>query len=254
MTSLTPRSILVTGSASGIGLAIAERFAADGGIRLLLADRSEAIHDVARRLSASGCEAEGYVVDLAQEAQVLALAEHTRTRFGGCDVLVNNAGMHPKKEGGSYKLPDIPTADWELVLRVNLTAPFLLCRELVPLMKPKGWGRVVNIASRAGRTYIPQAGVHYAASKAGLIALTRQIAGDYARFGIAANAVAPGRIETPLSNQTAPEIIAKSLEGIPARRVGTVAEIAATAHFLASDGAGYINGACIDANGGVFMA
>lgn len=202
------RSILVTGAASGIGLAIAERFAADGE-RLLLADRSASILEVARRLAVNGCEAEGYVVDLAEEAQVLALAAHTRSRFGGCDVLVNNAGMHPKKEGGSFKLADVPTSDWDLVLRVNLTAPFLLCRELVPLMKPKGWGRVVNIASRAGRTYIPQAGVHYAASKAGLIALTRQIAGDYARFGIAANAIAPGRIETPLSNQTAPEIIAK---------------------------------------------
>jgi NAD(P)-dependent dehydrogenase (short-subunit alcohol dehydrogenase family) len=87
-----------------------------------------------------------------------------------------------------------------------------------------------------------------------LIALTRQVAGDYARFGIAANAVAPGRIETPLSNQTAPEIIAKSLASIPARRVGSVAEVAATVHFLASDGAGYLNGACLDVNGGVFMA
>jgi len=247
------RSILVTGAASGIGLAIAERFAADGA-RLLLADRSDGVHDVARRLAVGGCEAEGIVVDLSEEAQVLRLAEHARTRLGGCDVLVNNAGMHPKREGGSYKLPDVPTSDWELVMRVNLTAPFLLCRELVPPMKARGWGRVVNIASRAGRTYIPQAGVHYAASKAGLIALTRQVAGDYARFGIAANAVAPGRIETPLSNQTAPEIIAKSLETIPARRVGRVAEVAATVHFLASDGAGYLNGACLDVNGGVFMA
>jgi len=247
------RSILVTGGASGIGLAIAERFAGDG-VPLLLADRSASVREVARRLCVNGCAAEGYVVDLAEEAQVLELAEHVRSRYDGCDVLVNNAGMHPKREGGSYKLPEIPTSDWDLVLRVNLTAPFLLCRELVPLMKPKGWGRVINIASRAGRTYIPQAGVHYAASKAGLIALTRQIAGDYARWGIAANAIAPGRVETPLSNQTAPGIIAKSLEGIPARRVGTTAEIAATAHFLASDGAGYINGACIDANGGAFMS
>jgi 3-oxoacyl-[acyl-carrier protein] reductase len=248
-----PRSILVTGSASGIGLAIAERFAADG-VRLLLADRSASILEIARRLAVNGCEAEGFVVDLSEEAQVVALAEHTRTRYGGCDVLVNNAGMHPKKEGGSYKLPDIPTTDWEFVLRVNLTAPFVLCRELVPLMKPKGWGRVINMASRAGRTYIAPAGVHYAASKAGLIALTRQIAGDYARWGITANAIAPGRIETPLSNQSSPEVIARAVAGIPARRVGTVAEIAATAHFLASEGAGYMNGTCLDVNGGVFMS
>lgn len=247
------RSALVTGSASGIGLAIAERLAADG-MRLLLADRSDTIHAVARRLGTGGCEVSAIVVDLADEAQVLALAEHTRTVFGGCDVLVNNAGMHPKREGGSYKLPDIPTSDWELVLRVNLTAPFVLCRELVPLMKAKGWGRVINIASRAGRTYIAPSGIHYAASKAGLIALTRQVAGDYARWGITANSVAPGRIETPLSNQSSPEIIARAVETIPARRLGTPAEIAATVQFLASDGAGYINGACIDANGGAFMA
>src|SRR5258706_7535400 len=160
----SPRSALVTGSASGIGLAIAERLAADG-VRLLLADRSESIHAVARRLGTGGCEAAAIVVDLADEAQVLALAEHTRSVLGGCDVLVNNAGMHPKREGGSYKLPDIPTSDWELVLRVNLTAPFVLCRQLVPPMKAKRWGRVVNIASRAGRTYIAPAGIHYAASK-----------------------------------------------------------------------------------------
>ena len=252
MTTST-RSILITGAASGIGLAIAERFAADGH-RLLLADRNDQILGIARRISVGGCEAEGMVVDLAEEAQVLALVDHARQRHGGCDVLINNAGMHPKKEGGSYKLPDIPTDDWERVLRVNLTAPFILCRELVPPMKDKGWGRVINMASRAGRTYIAPAGVHYAASKAGLIALTRQIAGDYARWGITANAIAPGRIETPLSNQSSPEVIAKSVAGIPARRVGTVDEIASVAHFLASDGAGYMNGACLDVNGGVFMA
>ena len=154
------RCALVTGAASGIGLAIATALARDG-LRVVLADRNEAVLDSAQRLAADGHVASGQVVDVADEAQLLALAA-TLHADGGCDVLVNNAGVHPKRGGSHYALPDIATADWEQVLRVNLTAPFILCRELVPAMQRRGWGRVINIASRAGRTFIPPAGMHYA--------------------------------------------------------------------------------------------
>jgi 3-oxoacyl-[acyl-carrier protein] reductase len=139
------------------------------------------------------------------------------------------------------------------VLRINLTAPFILCRELVPAMQQRGWGRVINIASRAGRTFIPPAGLHYSASKAGLIGLTRQLAGSFAAFGITANCIAPGRIETPLSSQSSAEVLRQSVAAIPAQRLGTTDEIAAAARFLASDAAGYVTGVCIDVNGGAFI-
>jgi len=246
------RSALVTGSASGIGLAIAELLSLSG-MRVLLADRSDEVRSAAERLSTLGGHAEPFVVDLGDETGVLALAEHARTQFGGCDVLVNNAGINPKKDGARFPTPEISLADWDNVLRINLTAPFLLCRELMPAMRRAKWGRVLNITSRAGRTYMPSATLHYSATKAGLIGMTRQLAGEFASDGITVNCVAPGRVDTPLSRQTTPEISAKLLAAIPMGRGATADEIAAVVAFLASETAGYVTGACLDVNGGSFM-
>ncbi|MGI4814186.1 MAG: SDR family NAD(P)-dependent oxidoreductase [Janthinobacterium lividum] len=245
------RIAVVTGSASGIGLAIAKGLLADG-LRVVLADRSESVRDVARELSPDGKQAEAYVVDVSDEQQILKFCEYVKG-LGRCDVLVNNAGVHPKHNGKHYDMPDISFEAWETVLRINLSAPFLLCQQLLPLMQKHKFGRIINIASRAGRTFIPPVGVHYSASKAGLIGLTRQIAGQFAGFGITANCIAPGRIETPLSSQSSAEVIAAATKGIPVGRLGTTDEIAAAARFLASDGAGYTTGIVIDVNGGVFM-
>lgn len=247
------RIAVVTGAASGIGLAIAE-WLAHAQMRVLLVDQSPAVQERARELAGKGLQADAHLADLSREEEILGVAGHVKAIMGGCDVLVNNAGVHPKNKGNRFSLPEIGFADWEAVLRVNLSAPFLLCRELVPLMQAKGWGRIINISSRAGRTYVAPVGVHYSASKAGLIGLTRQIAGDYARFGITANCIAPGRIETPLSSRSSPGIIEKALQGIPAGRLGTPQEIAAVAGFLASDGAAYVNGTVVDVNGGAFIA
>lgn len=246
------RIAVVTGAASGIGLAIAECLAR-AQMRVLLVDRNPAVHDRARELAGKNLDVDAHVADLSQEGDILGVATHVKASAGRCDVLVNNAGVHPKNKGDKFSLTEIGFADWEAVLRVNLSAPFLLCRELVPLMQANGWGRIINIASRAGRTYIPPVGVHYSASKAGLIGMTRQIAGDYARFGITANCIAPGRIETPLSSLSSRSIIEKAVQGIPVGRLGTPEEIAAVAGFLASDGAAYVTGVVIDVNGGGFM-
>jgi len=159
-----------------------------------------------------------------------------------------DAGAQRAQEAG-----EIALGDWDQVLRVNLTAPFLLCQALLPDMCRRGWGRVVNIASRTGRTFTGTAGLHYTASKAALVGMTRQLAGESAAAGVTVNCVAPGRIDTPLLRQVAPERVAASMRSIPAQRLGTPAEVAAAVGFLVSPGAAFITGACLDVNGGDFM-
>ncbi len=246
------RTALVTGAAVGIGASVASRLAARG-VRVLLADRDPAVEATAQALRAQGLLASHFIADLEFEDQVLALARHATTEFGGCDILVNNAGINPKLDGKGYPLEKVDLQVWNRVLAVDLTAPFLLCRELVPGMRERKWGRVVNVSSRAGRAHIGGVSVFYSASKAGLIGLTRQLAGEYARDGVTLNCVAPGPVETPLALQTLPEVRARVAAAIPLGRSGTADEIAATIDFLASEQAGYICGACLDVNGGGFM-
>jgi 3-oxoacyl-[acyl-carrier protein] reductase len=168
-------------------------------------------------------------------------------------VLVNCAGVSQKRNGLPIPPTEVVTAEWQRVLFINLTAPFLLCRELLPGMQAKGWGRVINIASRAGRTFVPPAGADYATSKAGLIGLTRHLGGTYAPYGITVNCIAPGRVETPLSSQSSAEVLAAAVKGIPVGRLGTTDEVAAAAAYLASDAAAYVTGTCLDVNGGAFI-
>lgn len=243
---------LVTGAASGIGLEIARQFVAQGR-RVLLVDRDPSLHDIARSLEASGVRAAACVADLAVESQLRLIIGRALALDGGCGIVVNCAAVHPKKDGRYAATADIGLQEFEAVMRINLSAPFVLCQGLMPAMQQRGWGRVVNIASRTGRTFTGSAGLHYTASKAALIGMTRQLAGESAAQGVTVNCVAPGRIETPLLRQVHPDIIEAAVRQMPARRLGTPAEIAAVVAFLSSDGAAFITGACIDANGGDFM-
>lgn len=247
--SKNQRIALVTGAASGIGLAIAQGLYADG-LRVLVVDRSPAVNEVAAQIG-EGCV--GLQCELTDTDRIHALREQVEKQYGRCDVLVNNAGVHPKDAGGKVTLERMELASWNEVLAINLTAPFLLSKLFMPMMAAQGWGRIVNIASRAGRTLIPACGAHYAATKAGLIGLTRVLAEEGAPFGVTANTVAPGRISTPLSNNATSQILENSLKAIPLRRVGTPDELAAAVRFLASDGSSYMTGAVLDVNGGSFM-
>jgi 3-oxoacyl-[acyl-carrier protein] reductase len=244
---------VVTGAAGAMGFAIAKRLDA-AGMTLVMADKDPRVIALAEELRGQRRETKGFQLDLANREQVEAFVDTVNAQFGGCDVLVNNAGINlDNADGSKIFTEDIDNPSWDLMLNVNLRAPFVLCRGFIPGMKAKRWGRIVNTASRAGRTYIPASNAHYSASKAGLIGMTRMIAGECGNFGITANCIAPGRITSPLADRQSPEIIAQSMRAIPLERVGTPEEIAATIDFLCSDGAGYITGATIDVNGGAFM-
>jgi 3-oxoacyl-[acyl-carrier protein] reductase len=246
------RTAVVTGAASGIGRETAMLLDA-AGVALILLDRNEEVVAFAEKLTAEGGSAQAIVADFSDTAavsnagdRILALCDHV-------DILVNNAGIHPKVNGRLIQLEDISLENWELVFRVNTTAPFLLCQKLIPSMKANKWGRVINISSRAGRTYSFRAGTQYSASKAAIIGLTRKLAGDFAEFGITANCIAPGQIQTPLAMTSTAEVLAETARRIPMGRLGTVNEIASAVAYLASDGASFITGTVLDINGGETM-
>ncbi|MGF6413527.1 SDR family oxidoreductase [Paraburkholderia sp. MM5482-R1] len=248
-----PKTAVVTGGAGAMGFAIAKRLH-ETGMTVLLLDKDSRVEELAAELGGATKSSRGFQVDLSSREQVEQFIATAITEFGPCDVLVNNAGINLDNPDGSKMFTeDIDNASWDLMMNVNLRAPFLLCRGFIQGMKERGWGRIVNIASRAGRTYIPASNAHYSASKAGLIGMTRMLAGECGPFGITANCVAPGRITSPLADRQSPEIIAESMKNIPLGRVGTPQEIAETVAFLCSDGAAYITGVTVDVNGGAFM-
>lgn len=255
-TTFTGRLAAVTGGASGIGLASVKRLIADGH-SVIIIDRSDAAEQVAQELSTEKIPVYAKLADLSRTDEIERLTEEIAEEFGGIDILVNNAGIHPKQPDGThFPIKDISLEQWNLVMNVNMTATFLLSQWALEAMSERGWGRIINVASRAGRMYMPASGAHYAASKAAVIGFTRTLAGDGGPFGITANTVAPGRIKTPLSDvsglgssQNLHEEFAKS---VPLRRVGRADELAGAVSFLASEDSSFVTGAVIDVNGGIF--
>jgi len=246
------KTALITGAASGIGRATALHLAASGHA-LILVDRYASVQTLAQELAQQGVEAFAQTVDVGIEADLVRVANVARSRPGGCAILVNCAGITPKQDGGAVPLENVSVASWEHTHRINLVAPMVLCRELIPAMATAGYGRVVNVASRAGRMYIALASLDYHASKAGLIGLTRALAGRYAAQGVTVNCVAPGRVDTPMAQQNHPDILAQAIAKIPAGRCAEPREIAASIAWLASEEASYVTGICLDVNGGMYM-
>jgi 3-oxoacyl-[acyl-carrier protein] reductase len=237
----------VTGASQGIGRACALALAA-GGATVALAARNEAkLAEVQAEIEAVGGKAAAFSLNVANEESIKAGAKAVLAQFGKVDILVNNAGI--TRDGLVLRMK---RADWDDVLATNLTGTFLLTQAVLSVMLRNRWGRIINISSVVGRT--GQAGqVNYAATKAGLIGLTRSLAREVASRGVTVNAVAPGYIETPMTAVLDEKQTTAMLGQIPLARAGTDADIAQAVMYLASEGAGYVTGHVLDVNGGMFM-
>jgi 3-oxoacyl-[acyl-carrier protein] reductase len=247
MADLQGRIALVTGAEQGIGRSIALELA-KAGATLAVADINEAkLALVTAEIEALGGTAAAFRLDVSNQESIESGAKAVLERFGKVEVLVNNAGITRDS-----LMMNMKRADWDLVLAINLTGPFLLTQALLRPMIKNRWGRIVNMASVVGRA--GQAGqVNYAASKAGLIGLTKSLAREVASRGITVNAVAPGYIETPMTAVLDEKVSAAMLATIPLSRRGTDLDVARAVKFLASDEASYITGHVLDVNGGMFM-
>lgn len=247
------RTVIVTGAARGIGLAIAQRFLREEA-RVVLCDTDEAaLHGVVEGMKSHAQSLLPVVADISRDEDVRQLLARTHERFGPVSILVNNAGISPKHAGIKAPVARMDIEEWRKVLDINLTGAFRCIQSCLPDMRELRWGRIVNIASQAGRTRSDIAGAHYAASKAGMMALARTVAGEDGAAGITVNSVAPGRIDTPMAQAAGAAVNAEYLKRIPVGRLGTPEDVAAAVAFLASDEAGFITGVTLDVNGGSFM-
>jgi 3-oxoacyl-[acyl-carrier protein] reductase len=253
MSKTSRRVALITGAAGGIGASISSRLAADGH-HVMLLDVQPAVAETAAALRDRGLAAEHKICDITSEAAVQELFADIERTHGRLDILVNNAGISPKHDGRSLTAENTPLDEWLAVINVNLTAPFLLCRAAAPLMRKQQWGRIVNMASLAGRTRSIVSGAHYSASKAGLIGFSRMFAGEVAKTGITVNCVAPGAIQAGLGAQLNPALTETYASRIPVGRIGKPEEVAALVSFIASEETAFITGATFDINGGYLMA
>lgn len=248
----TQTSALITGAAHGIGLAICERLAKHGH-PLIMTDCDHAVHDAGQKLRAQGANVITGLVDISQTEQVVTLPKIGGELWSSLGILVNNAGISPKHNGKKKWVSEMFLDEWIKVIDTNLTGTFRVIQQCLAVMQVNGWGRIISITSQAARTRTPIPGAHYAASKAGITGLSRVLAGEVAERGITVNCVAPGRIESQMTQAIATETNAELARLIPIGRLGTPNEVADAVAFFASTNAGYITGATLDVNGGNFM-
>src|SRR5687767_13229676 len=241
---LTGRVALVTGSTRGIGRAIAETLVGCGARVAIVGRDSARAVEVAGQLSP---EARGFACDVSDVASVTALVAAVEEAFGSIDILVNNAGL--TRDNIMLRLKD---DDWDAVLDTNLRGAFVAIRAATRGMMKRRWGRIINISSVVG--LVGNKGQsNYAASKAGLIGLTKAVAKEFASRNILANAVAPGFIETDMTDALTPDARAALVGAIPLERLGSPRDVASVVAFLASDHASYITGQVLVVDGGMVM-
>jgi 3-oxoacyl-[acyl-carrier protein] reductase len=247
MNNLTGKVALVTGASQGIGRAIAVDLAKHGAAVAVAARSIDKLESLAQEITSAGGAAKPFALDVTSEDSIKSCAKAVLGDLGACHILVNNAGI--TRDGLTLRMK---LADFDDILRANLTGSFLLTQAVISSMMKARWGRVINITSVVGET--GAAGqANYAASKAGLIGLTKSLAREFASRNITVNAVAPGFISTAMTDALTDDQRAGILAQVPLGRYGTVDDIASAVTFLASDAAGYITGHTLDVNGGMYM-
>ncbi|MEQ8818174.1 MAG: SDR family NAD(P)-dependent oxidoreductase [Thalassobaculum sp.] len=244
------RVAVVTGGGSGIGRAIAEALAAAGAAVAVLDANGNAAEDTAGAIAAAGHRAMAVACDVARFDAVESAGREVAANLGPVDILISNAGISPKHDGRPASVLEMDPAEWQRVVDVNLTGAFHGARVFGPDMARRGWGAIVNQSSVAAKTHVDFVGVHYPATKAGLIGLTKHLAGELGPMGINVNALAPGRIDTPLMRGVATAVNDAIVADTPMRRLGTAADVAAAALFLTSEAGHFITGQVVDVAGG----
>jgi 2-dehydro-3-deoxy-L-rhamnonate dehydrogenase (NAD+) len=242
MLELDGQTAIVTGAATGIGKVIAKRLAS-AGARVVIADiNDKAAAEAAERIGENTFAVQ---LDVTDPASVQQAISSVLTRTQSIEIIVNNAGL----AGKAAPIWEQTDEDWSRVMAINVTGPFYMCRAVMPHMRSRGYGRIVNIASIAGKEGNPNM-VAYYASKAAIIGLTKSIAKEVATEGICINAVTPAVIRTKMLDQLTPAQVSYMVERIPMKRTGQPEEVAAVVHFLSSRDCSFVTGQCYDVSGG----
>ena len=245
------RVAIVTGGASGIGLGVARQFVADGHHVAILDRNGSAAEAAAAELQAQAAKALAVEVDVADRRSVDGAYDRVRAELGPVEILVTSAGVE-----AFTPLLDITPETWDRIIAVNLTGTFTCVQAAVPDMAAAGWGRIVTIASSSAQSGAPNM-AHYAASKGGVIALTKALAVELARRGITVNTIAPSLVDTPMARQAEADGDFPGVDVVgpmvPLGRAGTPGDIAAACSFLCSDGGSYITGQVVGVNGGMYI-
>ena len=247
MAAFTGKTVLVTGATRGIGFAIAEEFAKAGANLGICASRETGLQEVAEKLTALGAKVYTQVVNISKAENCDSFVANVLKEFGQIDVLINNAGI--TKDNLTVRMSE---EDFDQVVNVNLKGTFLMSKAALKVMFKKRCGNIVNISSVVGEMGNPGQ-ANYVASKAGVIGLTKTFAKEFGSRGVRVNAVAPGFVQTAMTDSLPEEVKAKALDAVPLKRFATTADIAKAVLFLASEDAAYITGHVLAVNGGLYI-
>ena len=242
----TDKVAFVTGGAVGIGSAVCERMAQDG-MRVVVADIDvEKANATAERIRGAGGRAIALQLDVGSPESIARAFDQVAREYGRCDVLVNSAGI-----AKVFPFLEFPLDNWMATMNVNVTGVLLCSQHAARLMVPRGWGRIISIASVAGMRAVGKGRTAYGTSKAAVIGLTRQMAAELTEHGVTANAISPGPVDTPMTEVLHSQAFRREYTAaIPANRYGMTTEIAAAAAYLASDAAAYVSGVALPVDGG----